>query len=407
MTDLLRTIIVDSDTESVASLKRVLASHPSVAIVGEFAQPAEAIHEAPARRPDLVIAEVGSAVTPGAGTPTRSIEGLARALPGSVIFATGSSVSADFVIQMIRAGALEFLRRPVQRDDLLAALDKVLRLRRGAPQARQPGRVISVFSTKGGLGVTTLATNLAVCFAERSPGGTILVDLDTRHSDTATFLNLQPPYSILDALENLERLDESFLRGVVSKHASGLMLLPGPSRVERSSISGEHVEAALTIIRSYFDHVILDLRHDFDPGTIAALEASDTILFLTALNVSALRSGAAGLAAFRHLSINLQKVRVVVTREETGADVTLKHARESLGLPIAWRTPSDYPTVVASINRGEPVVSASPRSKVSKNIRELAAHLGRGPGSPTQTSPRRANPLGRLVWNTKPLPGDN
>jgi pilus assembly protein CpaE len=407
VTDLLRTIIVDSDTESVALLKRLLAGHPSVAVVGEFGQPAEAAHEAPGRRPDLVIAEVGPARTAASGTPARTIEALARALPGSVIFATGPTVSADFVIEMIRAGALEFLRRPVQRDDLMAALDKVLRLRRGAPQARQPGQVISVFSTKGGLGVTTLATNLAVCFAERAPGGTILVDLDTRHSDTATFLNLQPSYSILDALENLERLDESFLRGLVSKHGSGLALLPGPSRVERSQIMGEQVEAALTIIRSYFDHVILDLRHDFDPGTIAALDASDTILFLTALNVSALRSGAAGLAALRHLSLNMQRVRVVVTREDTGTDVTLKHARESLRLPISWRTPSDYPTVVASINRGEPVVTASPRSKVAKNFRELAAHLRRGPSAPTQPSPKRASPLGRLVWNTKPLPGDS
>jgi pilus assembly protein CpaE len=406
VTDLLRTIIVDSDAESLASIKRMLTAHPSVAIVGEFSQAAEAAHEGPGRRPDLVIADVGP--TTGVTTvapPTRIIEVLARALPGSAIFATGPSVSAEFVIQIIRAGALEFIRRPVQRDDLLAALHKVLRLRRGTPQAREPGHVISVFSTKGGLGVTTLATNLAVCLAERAPSNTILLDLDTRHSDTATFLNLQPSYSILDAFENLERLDESFLRGLVGKHATGLAVLPGPSRIERTQIAGDHVEAGINIIRSYFDQVILDLRHDFDPGTIAALEASDTILFLTGLNVSALRSGAAGLAAFRHLSLNLQKVRIVIMREDTGADVTLKHAREALGLPIFWRTPSDYAAVVASINRGEPLVTASPRSKVARNFRELATRLGQGPAPPGHAA-KRAHTLGRLVWSTKPLPGD-
>lgn len=407
MADLLRTIIVDSDAESAALVRRILAAHPSMAIVGEFTHASEAAHQAPARRPDLMIVDVEPA-TDGADpdAAARLIESLARALPGSVILATGPGVSAEFVIQIIRAGALEFIRRPVQRDDFLAALDKVLRLRRGISQARRPGHVISVFSTKGGLGVTTLATNLAVCVAERSPGSTMLVDLDARHSDTATFLNLQPSYSIVDALENLERLDESFLRGLVSKHASGLVVLCGPSRLERSPITASQVEAGLTIIRSYFDHVVLDLRHDFDPATIAALEASDTILFLTGLNVSALRSGGTGLAAFRHLGLDLKKVRIVVMREDTGADVTVKHAREALGLPIFWKIPSDYPAVVASINRGEPVVLASPRSKVTKSLRDLCTHLGRGPSAPGKTSPGRAATLARLVWSTKPLVGD-
>ena len=127
--------------------------------------------------------------------------------------------------------------------------------------------------------MTTLATNLAVCLAERSPGSTILIDLDTRQSDIATFLNLRQTYSVLDALENLERLDESFLHGLLVKHASGLWVLPGPTRIERSQLPAEQVQAALEIIRSHFGHVVLDLRHDFDPGTIAALEASDTILY--------------------------------------------------------------------------------------------------------------------------------
>jgi pilus assembly protein CpaE len=232
------------------------------------------------------------------------------------------------------------------------------------------------------------------------------VDLDTRQSDVSTFLNLQPSYSVLDAVENLERLDESFLRGLVVKHSSGLVILPGPSRLERSHLVAEQVQAALAMIRAHFDHVVLDLKHDMDPATIAALEASDTILFLTGLNVSALRSGAAGLAAFRHLAFNLAKIKVVVMREGTGEDVTIKHAREALGLPVYWRTPSDYPTVVASINKGTPVVTASPRSKIAKNLRELAEQLARGQRPAAEPSTRRVASLARrLVWATKGTSG--
>jgi pilus assembly protein CpaE len=171
-------------------------------------------------------------------------------------------------------------------------------------------------------------------------------------------------------------------------------------------MSGERVQGALEIIRSHFGHVVLDLRHDFDPGTIAALEASDTILYLTGLTVSALRSGSAGLAALRHLGLNLQRVKVVVMRDGTGEDVTVKHAQEALGLPIYWRTPSDYATVVSSINGGQPVVTAAPRSKIARNLRELAGGLYR-PTSPSRPGAVRSPSFIRgLAWNPKSITGD-
>src|SRR5258705_1480708 len=406
MTSTLRTIIVGGDAESALLLKGVLTATPTTVVVGEFKGLSQAVHEGPARKPDLVIVELADDGAAGPdGPPARVVEAVARAFPDATVFATGSSVSADFVIQAIRAGAVEFLRRPVQRDDLGAALEKLLRLRRGSQPPARAGRITSVFSTKGGLGVTTLATNLAVCLSERSPGSTILADLHTRQSDIATFLNLRHTYSVLDALENIERLDESLLHGLLVKHASGLLVLPGPTRIERSQLPADRVQAALEIIRSHFGHVVLDLRHDFDPGTIAALEASDTILYLTSLTVSALRSGSAGLAALRHLGLNLQRLKVIVMRDGTGEDVTLKHAQEALGLPIYWRTPSDYSTVVSSINTGQPVVTAAPRSKIAKNLRELAGGLYRT-GSPSRSGAARSPSLMRLAWDSKGIPGD-
>jgi pilus assembly protein CpaE len=403
MTPTLRTIIV---ADSSSPLKGLLAGS-SAALVGEFKRVVQAIQEGPSRRPDLVIVDLPEDREGGPdGPPAKMVEALARAFPEAAVFATGPSVSADFVIEVFRAGAVEFLRRPVQPGDLAAGLEKLLRLRRPSQPVARPGRITSVFSTKGGLGVTTVATNLAVCLAERAPGWTILIDLDTRQSDVATFLNLRPTYSVVDALENPDRLDASFLQGLVVRHASGLVVLPGPSRIERGQLVAEQVQVVLEIIRSHFDHVVLDLRHDLDPGTIAALEASDTIFFLTGLTVSALRSGAAGLAAFRHLGLNLQRVKAVVMREGTGEDVTIKHAHEALGLPIHWRTPSDYPTVVSAINSGEPVVTASPRSKIARNLRELAGSLFPRPGAAARPVAGRSAALTRLIWTTKGIPGD-
>jgi pilus assembly protein CpaE len=307
------------------------------------------------------------------------------------------------VLTVIRAGAFEFLSQPVERADLAEALEKVSRVRRGpAPSVRKTGRVLSVFSTKGGLGVTTVAINLAVCLGERAPDNTLLMELDTRQSDIATFLDLRPTYSVVDAFDNIDRLDESFLRGLLVRHSSGLWVLPGPLRMERTQLNGDQVRAGLEIIRSHFDHVVLDLRHDTSPGTFAGLEASDTIVFLTNLEVSALRSGAAGLAGFRLLGLDSHKVKVVVMREDTGEDVTLKHAREALGVPVYWRTPSDYQAVVSAINTGKPVVTAAPRSKFARNVRQLAESLaGSVPGPKGTSASKRASSLLGMVWNPK------
>jgi pilus assembly protein CpaE len=354
-----------------------LATTPSV-LVGEFCDIPQAVREARTSRPDIVIVEIPSNQGRKDEPASSVIERLARAFPDTAILVTGPTRSAQHVIQIIRAGALDFLGRPVKQDDLLRALDKAARSRPSSVPPQRAGQVTSVFSTKGGVGVTTVATNLAICWAERSSRGTLLVDLDTRQSDIATFLHLRSTYSVVDAFENLERMDEAFLGSLLTQHPSGLLVLPGPPPTERITISVPQVQEGLTILRSHFDEVVLDLPHDMEPGTVAALEASNVILFLVGLSVPALRSGAAGLATLNHLGVDVEKVRVVVMREGTGEDVTLNHARETLGIPIHWKTPSDYPTVVTAINSGEPVVTASPRSKIGKNLRQLSDMLANG-----------------------------
>jgi pilus assembly protein CpaE len=400
----LRTVIVDSDPEARASIRNALAAVSSFALVGEYGDATEAALKASSSRPDLMIVEIPTAGDRADAGPA-TVEKLARRLPETAILATAANGAAEFVLQIIRAGAMEFVPRPVDPRELGAALEKVLRLR-GRPVNRQPGRVTAVFSAKGGLGATTLAVNLGVCFAEQAgTKSTLLVELDTRHSDVVTFLDLRPRYSILDVFESMDRMDESLLQGLMVKHASGLWVLPGPAKIERGYLGSEQVQAGIELLRGHFDHVVLDLRHDLDPGTVAALEAADTVLFITSLNVSALRSGSATLAAFRHLGLDLKKVKVVVMRDGTGEDVTAKHARETLGLPVYWKTPSEYAPVVAAINSGRPVVTAAPRSKFAKNVRQLSEALA-GDARPSPTSAtRRSVSLLASAWPIKHLSG--
>jgi pilus assembly protein CpaE len=401
MSSPLRTIIVDADPESRATLRGILAGNRAAMFVAEFSDIAEALIEGPARRPDLLIVQLpqhGDVVDPDKAE--KAVEELSKAMPDVALFATAPPVSGDFVIRVIRAGAVEFLTRPVERAHVLAALDKIAR-RRGSASRGRSGRITSVFAAKGGLGVTTMATNLAVCLATANKAGNVLlIDLDSRQSDVSTFLNLRPTYSVLDAFENIGRMDESFLRGLLSKHPSGVWVLPGPSRMERIQLGAEPVRIGLDIMRSYFDHLVLDLRHDLDPGSVTALEVSDTILFLTGLDVAAVRAGRAALAAFRSLGINMQKVKVVVMREDTGEEVKAKHVKEALDAPVFWKIPNDYVSVVAAINTGDPVVMAAPRSKVARSVRALGDWLGQA-SAEGKSQQQKSFSLKRLMWNPK------
>src|SRR6266508_2145892 len=162
---ILRTVIVDSDPEVRASIRHTVAAVPSVAIVGEYADATDAALKAPTSRPDLMIVEVPIDPAKGDAWSAAAVERLARRLPDTAILATTENASAEFVVQILRAGAMEFVRRPVEPREMVVALEKLARLR-GRPVQRQPGRVTAVFSAKGGLGATTLAVNLGVCFAE-------------------------------------------------------------------------------------------------------------------------------------------------------------------------------------------------------------------------------------------------
>jgi pilus assembly protein CpaE len=400
----LRTVVVDSDPESRALLRGLLATNRSTVIVAEFADIAEALVEVNVRRPDLMIVELphrGDAVE--FERSTQLVTELSEALPDTAIFATAPSVSADFVIRVIRAGAVEFLSRPIERADVTAAIEKLGRFRRGSPREAHSGRITSVFAAKGGLGVTTVATNLSVCLAGAKPGKVLLVDLDSRQSDITTFLNLRPTYSVIDAFENVGRMDESFLRGLLTKH-DGLWVLPGPSRMERIQLGAEPVRVGLDIMRTYFDDLVLDLRHDLDPGTVAALEASDTVLFLTGPDVASVRSSGAALAAFRQLGLTMDKVRLVLMRDETGEDVTIKQVREALAIPVFWKIPNDYATAVSSINAGKPFLTAAPRSRLARSIQQLGDWLAQTPERKSAKD-KTSFSLKRLMWSPKGSPG--
>ena len=246
---MLKVVLVDSDSGSRASLRRMLIqAHATV--VAEYETISEALVSAASHRPDMALIEVSDDEAAADTATVRAIERLARTLPDTAILATGPIHSAEFVIQVMRAGAMEYLRRPVEPIDVSAALAKIARARRGATPATRSSHITGMFSSSGGVGVTTLAIALAMAMAENSAKRVLLLELDTRPSDIMTFLDIRPPYSVADALHNIDRMDESFIQGLVVKYDNGLFVLTAPPRHEPEPLDAERVQMMLEILRS-------------------------------------------------------------------------------------------------------------------------------------------------------------
>lgn len=393
----LKVIVVDSDSGSRLALRReLMQAHATV--VAEYETITEALLSATSHRPDLAIIEVTDDVDAVDVATVRAIERLTRSLPDMVIVATGPIHSAEFVIQVMRAGALEYLRRPIEPNELAAALAKSGRGRRVTTPQTRSSHITAVFSSSGGVGVTTLAISLAMAMAENTASRVLLLELDTRPSDVITFLDIRPPYSVADALQNVDRMDESFIQGLVVKYGNGLFVLTASPSLEPGPLDAERVQMMLEILRSHFDRIVIDCRHDYDAGTMAALDASDTILLLAAPNVASLRSGASAVGAFRQAGLETAKVKPVISRERSGLDVSSKQVKDTLGLPVFWATPNDYTSTVSAINQGRPLMSGAPRSKLMASVRGLAEKLSTK-GKIVLTRPRPSL-LRRLSWKS-------
>ena len=392
---MLKVVVIDSDTGSWTALRRTVIEGHATA-VAEYETVSEAFLTIASHRPDLAVVEVTDDAAATDVATASAIERLTRTLPETSIVAIGPIHSAEFVIQVMRAGAVEYLRRPIEAKDLSAALAKVGRTRRGITPEVRSCHTTAVFSPTGGVGVTTLAITLAMVLAEKSTRRVLLLELDTRPSDVMTFLDISPPYSVADAIRNIDRMDESYIQGVVVKYDNGLSVLTAPHGVEPGPFEGERVQMMLEILRAHFDHIVIDCRHDYDTGTLAALDAAETLLLLSAPNVGSIRSAAAALSAFRQTGIDASKVKAVISRERTGVHVDAKHVKQTVGLPLFWATPNDYASTVSAINNGRPLTAAAPRSKLMVSVRGLAEKLA-AMGKPS-ASKSKPSLLRRLSW---------
>jgi pilus assembly protein CpaE len=363
-------VIIDSDNAStnnmVNYIKNLGGKVTVEGIATTFEKGYELIHKA---RPMAVIMEVSEDID----TSIERISQILSRFPQLSVFATSEDKSSETILKVIRAGATEYLLRPVAENDLTFALQKLGRLWLTKPVSEdEAGRIFTIFSPKGGVGVTTIAINLATDIYEITKKPTILVDLDLNAGDATTFLNMKPSYTISDVTTNITRLDKSFLQGVIAKHDSGISVLAEPQRVEEGvSISGIEIKKVLSLIKSMFKYIVIDAE-SISERTTTALEMSDMILLIFYMSLPGIRNMQRHLRYFDKMGYGRHRVKLVANRYLKKGEITTEDAEKALNYPVFWSIPNDYDTTMTCLNKGVPINVGAPKSQLNLSLKDLA-----------------------------------
>lgn len=387
MPSMLRIAVVDPKDSSRDALKAMLLALDTVWLEAECSRYEFFADVIAQTNPDIGFVALDS-------NPEKALElvsSLTRSVPSCAILVTSSSTDGNLILRTMRAGAKEFLTQPIKPEDLAAALQRVARQRNGgAGQSARGSSLIAVTGSTGGVGSTSLAVNLGCALASKTSNSVVLVDLDLCLGDADVFLDTIPEYTLSDVAQNISRLDLTLLKRSLTKHETGLYLLPRPVQLEDARlITNEELTRVLGLLRASFSHVIVDTSKSFNSLDMQVLGDADVVLLVTQLDLPCLRNVVRLLQSFKDTGKLEEKVKIVVNRAgyDTG-QISLRKAKETIGREIFWQIPNDYRVMVEVRNNGVPLVQQAPRAAITQSIAQLAAALS---GSSEQESSQGGN----------------
>ncbi|MDQ1467740.1 MAG: pilus assembly protein CpaE [Actinomycetota bacterium] len=308
---------------------------------------------------------------------------LGRQHPETGVVLVSEELSLSLLQQALRAGVRDALALDTDDAALRQAIDRVgesLVSTRTAPGTGpvELGRVIVTFSTKGGVGKSILATNLAVALASRSSKQVVIVDGDLQFGDVAVLLGVPPTHTTIDAAAAIAQADTGLMDNLLCTHpGTGLRVLPAP--VEPSgadAISPEQMLGIVRMLRTMCGFVIVDMPPHFDDVVLALLEEADDVLLVASMDIPSIKNLKVGIQTLGLLSLAGPKLRLVLNRANAKVNLDIADVERAIGIGVQFRVPSDI-AVPQAVNRGVPVVLDKPRSPAALALGELAdAFLG-------------------------------
>ena len=366
-------IYVTGSCEGLDNLREQLATHPDLDFVGWSENVAEATAALAGGHLKVVVHATRSATFPGG-----EIAAIREHTRSPIVILASGESSALLEEALDAEGVADVLLLPQLTENVVFALRKAAHAGRrlsaeGAVGRR--GKIVTVFSPKGGTGKTVTATNLAAAFAKHEQKRTLLLDLDLQFGDAAIMLGLEPEKTIYDLVVAPGELDSEKLAGYITKHTSGLDILPAPLRPEDAELVTEtKLARLLEVARESYDIIVVDTSPFFHGPMLATLDRTDELVMLCGLDVPTLKNVRLSLQTLELLSFPSARIRYLLNRANSKVGMKKSEVEGALEIKIGFEVPSDR-AVPLGVNRGAPPVVADTGSDFAKAIREVAKSL--------------------------------
>ncbi len=367
------TVIIDSEDTSRELMTTYLEGIEDINIMQQFSDVLTAQDYIIENRPPLVIVDV----TKKTSISLDIIAKITNLVKNVKIIVLSYEMDSNTVIKALRAGAREFLIKPLIEKDFVEAVEKMKDLVLGNINDTTKCKVITTFSNKGGIGKTSLAVNLAMEIANITKEKVALVDLNMQMGDITTFLNLDPSFDTSYVINNLDRIDESFLLTTLEQYnKTSLYVLADPPDIEQAEIiTSEDISTLINVLRNVFSYIVIDTTSSFDAKTITALDNSDLILLVSIINLPSIRNCQRCFDLFKKLGYSKDKIKLIINRYMEADDIKIEDVEEVLDHKVFFKIPNNYYTIINSINKGIPISDSAPGSNVSKGFKQLASLL--------------------------------
>lgn len=326
------------------------------------------------RTTDLVLFSLPADSTEGVEKAFKWIGDIANIGSASEIFLFSESKDPDLLVRAMRSGVREFFHLPLNEQELSDALItfRTRQLKQnGGPGPEKDGKIVVFLGSKGGTGVTTIAVNMAVGMSREN--SVVLVDMNEIFGEIPQFLDLEPRFTWKEIIRNIDRIDSALLIDSLSRHESGVYVLPSPSHVSDENLATPDImERLLRKMQRMFDFILIDAGQTLDPVTLRLLQISDLVCIVSILSVTCLSNTHKLLTSFQRLGYpETEKIKVIINRHIDGSSISIADAEHVVEHDLFWNIPNDYGRTIKAINNGKPFVFTDPKAKISLNFDKL------------------------------------
>ena len=292
------------------------------------------------------------------------------------VLALSDNPSVDLIIEIMRAGAKEFVPIPIIKSKFFESVNKLLSEFNETKKTNNC-KIISVFSNKGGIGKTSLATNLALELSKITKENIALIDLNFQMGVITTFLDLKPSFNISYMLENLDKINETFLLSTLERYKkTSLYVLADPPYFKQAdNIQPRQITKLFNTLKETFSYIIVDAEASFEGKNIAALDNSDLVLLVSVANLPALRNTQRCLELFEKLGYDKEKVKIIINRYMENDEIKETDIEKVLSKKIYWKIPNNYFAIMTAINKGIPVSEINDSTNIARSYKDLAQYI--------------------------------